>query len=98
VALSGHDSWVGDLAITADGKTLISAGFDDTIIWWPATEEAPQPIRKVKAHEGWIRSIALSPDGQILASGGNDRFVRLWNALMAPPFPTSLSTSATCTP
>jgi len=79
-ALTGHDSWVGDLAITADGQTLISAGFDDTLIWWSAVEEAPQPVRKVKAHEGWIRSIALSPDGQLLASGGNDRHVRLWNA------------------
>lgn len=79
-ALAGHDSWIGDLALTADGQTLISAGYDDTLIWWSATEEAPQPIRKVKAHDGWIRSIALSPDGQTLASGGNDRFVRLWNA------------------
>jgi WD40 repeat protein len=80
IELAGHDSWIGDLAFTADGQTLISAGYDDTLIWWPAAEETPQPIRKVKAHEGWIRSIALSPDGQMLASGGSDRFVRLWNA------------------
>ena len=79
VALVGHDSWIGDLAVTADGETLISAGYDDTLIWWPATADAPQPARKVKAHEGWIRSVALSPDGLLLASGGNDRFVRLWN-------------------
>ena len=80
IAMAGHDSWIGDLAITADSQTLISAGFDDTLIWWPVAEEAPQPIRKVKAHDGWIRSIALSPDGQFLASGGNDRYLRLWNA------------------
>lgn len=30
-ALTGHDSWIGDLAITADGQTLISAGYDDTL-------------------------------------------------------------------
>lgn len=80
VVFTGHDSWPFDLAVTSDGKTLISAGGDDTLIWWPAAEEAPQPARKVKAHEGWIRGIALSPDGQWLASGGNDRMVRLWNA------------------
>jgi WD40 repeat protein len=80
VALTGHDSWIGDLAITPDGQTLISAGYDDTLIWWPAQTAAPQPANKVKAHEGWIRSIALSPDGALLASGGNDRFVRLWKA------------------
>jgi WD40 repeat protein len=78
-ALTGHDSWVFDVAVTADGQTLISAGGDDTLIWWPAAADAPQPANKVRAHDGWIRSVALSPDGKFVASGGNDRVVRLWN-------------------
>lgn len=77
--LAGHDSWVWDMVITPDGKTLISAGGDDQLIWWPAADEAPQPQKKVKAHEGWIRSLALSPDAKTIASGGNDRVARLWN-------------------
>src|SRR5687768_15648791 len=60
----GHDSWIGDLAFA--GEHVISAGWDDTLIWWAATAEAPQPILKVKAHDGWIRSLAVSPDGQLL--------------------------------
>jgi WD40 repeat protein len=76
---AGHNSWIFDIAVTADGQTLISAGGDDTLIWWPAAAEAPQPANKVRAHDGWIRSVALSPDGKLLASGGNDRVVRLWN-------------------
>ena len=79
VAFGAHESWMFDLAVTADGQTLISAGGDDQLIWWPASAEAPQPIRKVKAHQGWIRSIRLSPDGKLLASGGNDRMLRVWN-------------------
>ena len=75
----GHDSWTFDLAVSTDGRTLISAGGDDSLVWWPAADETPAPQRKVKAHDGWIRSIALSPDGTHLASGGNDRIVRLWN-------------------
>ncbi len=78
-SLAGHDSWIGDLAITPDGETLISAGYDDTLIWWPATAETPQPANKVRAHEGWIRAVSLSPDARLLASAGNDRVVRLWN-------------------
>ncbi len=78
-AFAAHDSWMFDLAVTADGQTLISAGGDDQLIWWPAAADAPEPIRKVKAHDGWIRSLALSPDGALLASGGNDRVARLWN-------------------
>jgi WD40 repeat protein len=79
VSLAAHDSWVFELLMTPDGQTLISAGGDDQLIWWPAAAEAPAPIRKVKAHAGWIRALALSPDGKLLASGGNDRVVRLWN-------------------
>ncbi len=76
---TGHESWVFDLAVTADGQTLISAAGDDSLVWWPAADDAPKSIRKLKAHEGWIRSIALSPDGAHVASGGNDRVVRLWS-------------------
>ena len=79
VAFTGHDSWAFDLAISNDGQTMISAGGDDTLIWWPAASATPQPARKVKAHEGWIRSVAISPDGNLIASGGNDRMLRLWN-------------------
>lgn len=79
IAFSAHDSWVWDLAFTPDGQTIVSAGGDDQLIWWPATADAPQPIRKVKAHDGWIRAVVPSPDGKLLASGGNDRVVRLWN-------------------
>src|SRR4030095_10077609 len=48
VALTAHDSWIFDLAVTSDGQTLITAGGDDQLIWWPATAETPAPIRKVK--------------------------------------------------
>ncbi len=76
---SAHDSWVGDLAFSIDGATLISAGYDDMLIWWPVAAEKPEPIRKVKAHSGWIRAVAVSKDGKYVASGGNDRVVKLWN-------------------
>jgi len=76
---SAHDSYVWAVALSKDGQTLVSAGGDDTLIWWPATAEKPEPQRKVTAHKGWIRSVAISPDGKHLASGGNDRLVKLWN-------------------
>ena len=80
-----HDSWAGGLAFSPDGQTLVSAGYDDTLIWWPVAAEKPEPIRKVKAHVGWIRSVAVSPDGKLLASAGNDRIVKLWNLADGQP-------------
>ena len=76
---AGHDSWVGALAFSPDGATLVTGGFDDTLIWWPVAADKPAPLRKVKAHAGWIRALAVSPDGKWLASGGNDRIAKLWN-------------------
>ena len=77
--LQAHDSWVGDLAFTPDGETMITAGYDDTLMWWPVAAGKPEPSRKVRAHDGWIRALAVSPDGKILASAGNDQTVKLWD-------------------
>lgn len=82
---TAHDSWVGALAFTPDGTTLVSGGYDDTLIWWSATAEKPAPLRKVKAHAGWIRALAVSKDGKYLASAGNDRVVKLWNLADGAP-------------
>ena len=77
--LKKHDSWVQGITFSPDGKTMVTSGFDDTLIWWPARAEKPEPIREVKAHNGWIRCVSVSPDGKLLASAGNDQVVKLWN-------------------
>lgn len=74
-----HASWSRGLAFSRDGQVVVSSGYDDTLVWWPATVENPEPLRVVQAHEGWIRSISSSPDGLLLASAGSDRAVKLWN-------------------
>lgn len=77
-AFVGHESWIRDLVFSIDGDVMISAGCDDKLIWWPALDDAPKPIRTIEAHRGWIRAAAASPDGTLVASGGNDRIVKLW--------------------
>lgn len=80
VAFNGaHDTWVRGLAFSPDGQTLLTGGYDGRLVWWPATSDAPAPIRQVDAHRSWIRALAVSPDGSIVATGGNDDMVRLWN-------------------
>lgn len=79
VPLAGHDSWVFALAAHPDGKTLLSGGGDGRIVWWPAADDKPEPIRRIAAHQGWVRALAVSPDGTTVASCGNDRVIRLWS-------------------
>ncbi len=77
---TGHESWVRDIACLPDGKTVVTAGSDDTLIFWPITGDTPKPIRTVTAHKGWVRTVSVSPDGKLIATGGNDNLVKLWNA------------------
>ena len=90
VAFAGHEGWAFALAVSSDGRTLLTGGTDGRIIWWPATaggqaaradkgKDTPRPIRVRDAHQGWVRSLAVSPDGLLLASCGNDGKVRVWS-------------------
>ncbi len=83
--LVGHDSWVRALAFHPTSGTLYSGGYDGRVIFWPATADAPQPLRTLEAHNGWVRAVAVSPDGNLLATCGNDNLVKLWNAADGAP-------------
>jgi WD40 repeat protein len=78
-AYAGHDGWVFAMGVSPDGKTLLTGGTDGKLIWWPATDDAPRPIRTATAHHGWVRALAIRPDGKQAATCGNDHRVRLWS-------------------
>src|SRR5262245_19330539 len=77
---AAHDSWVRALGCSPSADVLYSGGYDGRLIWWPAADEKPQPIRIVEAHQGWIRALAVSPGGEFIATCGNDNLVKLWHA------------------
>ncbi|KIJ14399.1 hypothetical protein PAXINDRAFT_169788, partial [Paxillus involutus ATCC 200175] len=64
-----HGGWVRGLAVTKDGKRILSGGGKDTriTIWDVETHER---IEEWAGHTGDIRCIALSSDDRLAASGG----------------------------
>ena len=78
----GHDGEVVDIAISADGRTVISAGLDGTICTWDATRGSL--ISEVRAHAGAVRSLSVAPGGDVFASGGDDQIARVWSSAPLP--------------
>ena len=75
--LSGHVDSVNTVAITPDGKFVVSGSSDHTVKKWDlntATE-----VMTFRGHTSPVNAVAITPDGQTVVSGASDNTVRLWN-------------------
>lgn len=65
------------LAISSDGKTLVSGGEDKAIkIWDLQTGELKKTLQ---SDSGVIYSLAIAPNGKTVVSGSGDHRVRIWD-------------------
>ncbi|KIJ13737.1 hypothetical protein PAXINDRAFT_48735, partial [Paxillus involutus ATCC 200175] len=64
---SGNAEWAQGLAVTRDGKRILSGGGDAVLRVWDV--ETHQPIAEWGGHEHAIHCIAMSPDDQLVGSG-----------------------------
>ncbi len=78
--LHGHTSWIAALAITPDGKRIVSVARDNSVrVWDTATgrgRKLPFTVAGPDAPHGY--RISISPDGRLLAVG-DKQGVRLWD-------------------
>ncbi len=75
--LIAHTWVIYGVAITPDGKNIVSCSEDFTIkIWDFKTGELEKTLI---GHTGVVRAIAISSDGQNIVSGSYDKTVRLWS-------------------
>jgi WD40 repeat protein len=74
----GHDGAVSSLAVSPDGRVVVSAEWNEPILrlWDAATGK---PLRFLKGHDSTIDSCAFSPDGKWVVSAGCEGTFQLWD-------------------
>ena len=67
----GHNNGVNALAISRDGRFVLSGGGSDGMVkLWDV--QAHKELRSIAAHAGGVLSVAFSADGRLALSGGCD--------------------------
>lgn len=75
--LSGHGGPVNGLAISADGKAVLTAGFDYSVILWDLENESER--QRLDGHDAAVNAVAFLPDGRQALSASDDQIVILWD-------------------
>ena len=91
VLQTGHTGSVNALALSPDGRFLVSGSEDLTLkIWDTATGNV---LRTLSGHDKSVLAAAISPDGKLLASGSADQTVRVWDVVTGQSFRALTHTS-----
>lgn len=75
--LSGHGRRVNAIAVTPDGKFLITASTDSSLKVWELS--SGQKVRTLEGHSDSVGAVTVSPDGERIISASADRTVKLWD-------------------
>ena len=77
ISFTGHTDSVLAVALSPDGKLLISGGQDETVRLWKT--DTGELVRTREEHWGHVNALAFSADGEMFWSGcNNDREIRSW--------------------
>lgn len=71
-----HGEMVTSLALSRDGRFLISGSRDATAKIWDLSLQ--RSLHTLSGHTGWVAGAAISPDGKWGATGSEDATVRIW--------------------
>ncbi|OKH42756.1 WD40 repeat domain-containing protein, partial [Scytonema sp. HK-05] len=75
--LTGHSDSVYAVALTPDGKYVISGSSDNTLKVWNL--ETGQEKSTLTGHSHWVYAVALTSDGKYVISGSFDKTLKVWN-------------------
>ena len=72
-----HKGSVRSLAISPDGKLLVSCSFDKTIKFWSLPKG--ELLKTIDNQEERMLSVVISTDGKVVASSSYAHDIKLWN-------------------
>ena len=75
--LRGHMSQINAVAVTPDGRRVVSASDDLYLGVWDIDTGDVQSIRT--GHTGPVVAVAVTPDGERAVSGSNDHTLKVWD-------------------
>ncbi|MBN4001409.1 WD40 repeat domain-containing protein [Nostoc sp. LPT] len=75
--LTGHNSSVLAVVIAPDGKTAVSASYDNTLKQWDL--ETGKEISTLTGHNSYVSAVAIAPDGKTAVSGSDDNTLKRWD-------------------
>jgi WD40 repeat protein len=73
---TGHSDSINCVAISPNGKILVSGSEDCAIALWNL--ETGKILACLEEHEAGVKAIALTPDGKMLVSASADHTIKLW--------------------
>ena len=75
--LTGHQKQVNHVTFSPDGSTIASAGFDNHIKLWNASDG--KFITTLRGHVGPVYQCAFSPDSRLVVSASKDTTLKAWD-------------------
>ncbi|HTF80216.1 MAG TPA: WD40 repeat domain-containing protein, partial [Cytophagales bacterium] len=77
VIQKGHRAAVHCIALSHNGKFLVSGSKDKSAILWDLSTQ--KQIRTFNGHGGAVNSVVFSPDDKYMATASGDMTAKLWN-------------------
>ncbi|BAZ68014.1 WD-40 repeat protein [Fischerella sp. NIES-4106] len=75
--LIGHNDSVNAVAVTSDGKQIISGSSDNTLKVWNL--KTGEEIFTLEGHTQAVTAVVVTPDGKGVISASNDNTIKIWD-------------------